>query len=57
MIKEIIDESIRGRNHHHPAHAGTKAAVDKLPLTEGGFMTFEPTPVDPLAPLALLIQK
>jgi hypothetical protein len=34
-----------------------KAAVDKLPLTEGGFMTFELTPVGPLAPLARLIQK
>src|SRR5215469_16759415 len=33
-----------------------KAAVDKLPLTEGGFMSFELTPVGPLAPLARLIQ-
>jgi hypothetical protein len=32
-----------------------KAAVDKLPLTEGGFMSFELTPVGPLAPLASLI--
>jgi hypothetical protein len=34
-----------------------KVAVDRLPLTEGGFMTFELTPVGPLAPLARLIQK
>jgi hypothetical protein len=33
-----------------------KAAVDALPLTEGGFMTFELIPVGPLAPLGLLIQ-
>ncbi|WP_255451537.1 hypothetical protein [Trinickia terrae] len=33
-----------------------KAAVDKLPLTEGGLMTFELTPVGPLKPLASLIQ-
>jgi hypothetical protein len=33
-----------------------RAAVDKLPLTEGGFMSFELTPVGPLAPLARLIQ-
>lgn len=34
-----------------------KAATDKLPLTEGGFMTFEHIPVGPLAPLGLLIQS
>ncbi|MEX3937304.1 muconolactone Delta-isomerase family protein [Paraburkholderia phymatum] len=34
-----------------------KATVDELPLTEGGFMTFELTPVGPLAPLGRLIQK
>jgi hypothetical protein len=34
-----------------------KAAADKLPLTEGGFMTFEHIPVGPLAPLGLLIQS
>jgi hypothetical protein len=33
-----------------------KAVTDKLPLTEGGFMTFEHIPVGPLAPLGLLIQ-
>src|SRR5262249_40219453 len=33
-----------------------KAATDKLPLTAGGFMTFEHIPVGPLAPLGLLIQ-
>ena len=33
-----------------------KAAVDELPLTEGGFMSFELTPVGPLAPLGRLIQ-
>lgn len=33
-----------------------KAALDKLPLTAGGFMTFELTPVGPLAPLGMLIQ-
>ncbi|MBP0595091.1 hypothetical protein J8I87_36640 [Paraburkholderia sp. LEh10] len=32
-----------------------KAAVDKLPLTERGLMSFELTPVGPLAPLARLI--
>jgi hypothetical protein len=34
-----------------------KAAPDKLPLTEGGFMTFEHIPVGRLAPLGLLIQS
>lgn len=34
-----------------------KAAVDELPLTEGGFMSFELTPVGPLAPLARLIDQ
>jgi hypothetical protein len=34
-----------------------KAAVGKLPLTEGGFMTFDLMPVGPLAPLASLIQS
>jgi muconolactone delta-isomerase len=34
-----------------------KATVSELPLTEGGFMTFELTPVGPLAPLGRLIQK
>ncbi|MPW17803.1 hypothetical protein GCT13_12865 [Paraburkholderia sp. CNPSo 3157] len=34
-----------------------KATVGELPLTEGGFMTFELTPVGPLAPLGRLIQK
>jgi hypothetical protein len=33
-----------------------KAAVDKLPLTEAGLMTFELIPVGPLAPLGRLIQ-
>jgi hypothetical protein len=33
-----------------------KAAVDKLPLTEAGFMTFDLIPAGPLAPLARLIQ-
>ncbi|TCR83526.1 hypothetical protein [Rhizobium sp. BK376] len=33
-----------------------KAAVDTLPLTEGGFMTFDLIPVGPLAPLARLLQ-
>jgi hypothetical protein len=33
-----------------------KAALDKLPLAEGGFMTFDLTPVGPLAPLGMLIQ-
>jgi hypothetical protein len=33
-----------------------KATLDKLPLTEGGFMTFALTPVGPLAPLGMLIQ-
>ncbi|MDL2399491.1 hypothetical protein [Rhizobium mayense] len=34
-----------------------RSAVDKLPLTEGGFMTFDLIPVGPLAPLARLIQS
>ena len=34
-----------------------KAAVDKLPLTEAGLMTFEFIPVGPLAPLGRLIQN
>lgn len=33
-----------------------KAEVGKLPLTEGGFMTYEFIPVGPLAPLGRLIQ-
>jgi hypothetical protein len=33
-----------------------KAEVNKLPLTEGGFMTYEFIPVGPLAPLGRLIQ-
>ncbi|MBO4224759.1 hypothetical protein [Bradyrhizobium neotropicale] len=33
-----------------------KAATDQLPLTKGGFMTFEHIPVGPLAPLGSLIQ-
>jgi hypothetical protein len=33
-----------------------KATVDTLPLTAGGFMSFELTPVGPLAPLARLIE-
>ena len=33
------------------------AEVGKLPLTEGGFMTFEFIPVGPLAPLGRLIQS
>jgi hypothetical protein len=33
-----------------------KGAVDKLPLTEAGLMTFEFIPVGPLAPLGRLIQ-
>lgn len=33
-----------------------KATVGKLPLTEGGFMTFDIIPVGPLAPLGSLIQ-
>ena len=33
-----------------------KAEVDRLPLTEGGFMTFELIPAGPLAPLGRLIQ-
>jgi hypothetical protein len=34
-----------------------RAAVQALPLAAGGFMTFEMTPVGPLAPLGRLIQK
>lgn len=34
-----------------------KAEVGKLPLTEGGFMTYEFIPVGPLAPLGRLIQS
>jgi hypothetical protein len=33
-----------------------QAEVGKLPLTEGGFMTYEFIPVGPLAPLGRLIQ-
>jgi hypothetical protein len=33
-----------------------RAAVEKLPLAKGGFMTFDLIPVGPLAPLARLIQ-
>lgn len=33
-----------------------KMTVDKLPLTAGGFMTFDLIPAGPLAPLAQLIQ-
>ncbi|WP_109478676.1 hypothetical protein [Paraburkholderia sp. C35] len=33
-----------------------KAAVDALPLTAEGLMTFELMPVGPLAPLRLLLQ-
>jgi hypothetical protein len=33
-----------------------KAEVSELPLTEGGFMTYEFIPVGPLAPLGRLIQ-
>ena len=33
-----------------------KAEVDKLPLTVGGFMTFDLIPVGPLTPLGRLIQ-
>ena len=33
-----------------------KAAVHALPLTTGGFVTYELMPVGPLAPLGLLIQ-
>jgi hypothetical protein len=40
-----------------PSIDDAKAAVDALPLTEGGFMTFDLTPVGPLMPLARLIQK
>lgn len=32
-----------------------RSLVGKLPLTEGGFMSFELTPVGPLAPLGRLI--
>ena len=34
-----------------------KTAVDRLPLTEAGLMTFEFIPVGPLAPLGRLIQS
>ena len=34
-----------------------KAEVGELPLTEGGFMTYEFIPVGPLAPLGRLIQS
>lgn len=34
-----------------------EAEVGKLPLTEGGFMTYEFIPVGPLAPLGRLIQS
>ena len=34
-----------------------KAAVDGLPLTAAGLMSFELLPVGPLAPLGLLLQK
>ncbi len=34
-----------------------KAEVGRLPLTEGGFMTYEFIPVGPLAPLGRLIQS
>jgi hypothetical protein len=33
-----------------------KAEVGELPLTEGGFMTYDFIPVGPLAPLGRLIQ-
>ena len=33
-----------------------KAEVGNLPLTEGGFMTYDFIPVGPLAPLGRLIQ-
>jgi hypothetical protein len=33
-----------------------RSTVGKLPLTEGGFMTFDFIPVGPLAPLGHLIQ-
>jgi hypothetical protein len=33
-----------------------RAEVARLPLTEGGFMTYEFIPVGPLAPLGRLIQ-
>ncbi|MDQ0472952.1 hypothetical protein [Labrys wisconsinensis] len=36
---------------------GAEAEVGKLPLTEGGFMTYEFIPVGPLAPLGRLIQS
>jgi muconolactone delta-isomerase len=38
-----------------PSVDEARALVGKLPLTEGGFMTFDLTPVGPLAPLARLI--
>ena len=34
-----------------------KAEVDKLPLTQAGFMTYEFIPVGPLTPLGRLIQS
>jgi hypothetical protein len=34
-----------------------KAELGKLPLTEGGFMTYEFIPVGPLAPLGRLIRS
>ena len=34
-----------------------EALVGKLPLTEGGFMTFDLIPAGPLAPLGRLIQS
>jgi muconolactone delta-isomerase len=34
-----------------------KALTGKLPLAAGGFMTFDLTPVGPLAPLGRLIQS
>jgi hypothetical protein len=34
-----------------------EAEVGKLPLTAGGFMTYELIPVGPLAPLGRLIQS
>lgn len=34
-----------------------RATVGTLPLTEGGFMTFDFIPVGPLAPLGRLIPK
>jgi hypothetical protein len=34
-----------------------KEVLGRLPLVEGGFMTFDYVPVGPLAPLARLIQR